>query len=60
MTNTEDKKIDPVEFLAVYQKMQRLSPKALERVNGFIDGISAGFDIAVNQQEQKGAQKKIL
>lgn len=55
MTNTENKKIDPIEFLAVYQKMQQLTPKALERVNGFIDGISAGFDIAVNQQEQKGA-----
>ena len=55
MTNTENKKIDPIELLAVYQKMQQLSPKALERVNGFIDGISAGFDIAVNQQEQKGA-----
>ncbi len=55
MTNTENKKIDPVEFLAVYQKMQQLSPKALERVNGFIDGISAGFHLAAEQQEKKGA-----
>lgn len=55
MANTENKKIDPVEFLAVYQKMQQLSPKALERVNGFIDGISAGFYLAAEQQEKKGA-----
>lgn len=55
MTNTENKKIDPVDFLAVYQKMEKLNPIAFERVCGIIDGISLGFDIAVNQQEQKGA-----
>ncbi|MBQ8180577.1 MAG: hypothetical protein IJ010_01205 [Ruminococcus sp.] len=55
MNENKKETIDPVEFLAVYQKMQQLSPNALERVNGFIEGISAGFDIAVNQQEQKGA-----
>ncbi len=56
MTNTENKKIDPVDFLAVYQKMQQLNPKALERVNGFIDGISAGFNLAADQYEKKGAR----
>lgn len=54
MTNTENKKIDPIEFLTLYQKVNKLKPKTFEYVNGFIDGISAGFDIAVNQQDQKG------
>lgn len=52
MTNTENKKIDPVEFLTLYQKMQQLNPRAFECIKGFIDGISTGFDIAVNQQDQ--------
>lgn len=34
---------------------EKLGTTCEELVNGFIDGISAGFDIAVNQQEQKGA-----
>ena len=55
MKNTENKKIDPVEFLMLYQKVDKLKPKTFEYVKGLIDGISAGFDIAVNQQEQKGA-----
>lgn len=53
MTNTENKKIDPVEFLTLYQKVDKLNPKTFKYVNSFIDGISAGFDIAVNQQDQK-------
>lgn len=55
MTNTEKKNIDPAEFLTMYDKIQRLDPIAFARVNGFIDGISVAFDIAVNQQDQKGA-----
>lgn len=54
MTNTENKKIDPVEFLVMYEKIRNLKPVAIERVNGFIEGISAAFDITVNQQDQKG------
>lgn len=55
MTNTENKNIDPIEFLTLYQKIDKLKPKTFEYISGLIDGISAGFDIAVNQQEQKGA-----
>lgn len=55
MTDTEAKKIDAVAFLEMYQKVDKLKPKAFEYVNGFIDGISAAFDIAVNQQDQKGS-----
>lgn len=55
MTDTKKEKIDPVEFLAMYEKIRQLNPIEFARVNGFIEGINAGFDIAVNQQEQKGA-----
>lgn len=55
MTNTENKNIDPVEFLALHQKIEKLKPKPFEYISGLIDGISTGFDIAVNQQDQKGA-----
>ena len=51
MANTENKKIDPVEFLALYQKMQQLNPRAFECVKGFIDGISVGFDLAADQKK---------
>lgn len=55
MTKTENKKIDPVEFLAMYQKIEKLNQMAFERVCGFIDGISANFNIAADQKDQKGA-----
>ncbi len=29
MTNTENKNIDPVEFLTLYQKIDKLKPKRL-------------------------------
>lgn len=55
MTNTKNREIDPVEFIAMYEKIHKLEPIAIERVNGFIEGISVAFDIAVNRQDQKGA-----
>lgn len=55
MEKTENKKIDPVDFLMMYQKMEKLSPKALERVNGFIEGISAGFNLASENCDKEGA-----
>lgn len=53
MNDTDKKKIDAVAFLEMYQKVDKLKPKAFEYVNGFIDGISAAFEIAVNQHDQK-------
>lgn len=55
MTNTENNKINPIEFLTLYQKIDKLKPKTFEYISGLIDGINVAFDIAVNHQEQKGA-----
>lgn len=55
MTNTENKNIDPIEFLTLYQKIDKLKPKTFEYISGLIDGINVAFDIAVNHQDQKGA-----
>lgn len=55
MTNIDNKRINPVEFIEMYEKIQKLSPIAIERVNGFIDGFVAALDITVNQKNQKGA-----
>lgn len=49
MIENKNQRIDPAEFLAMYQKLQRLNPRAFERVCGIIDGVSVGFDIAANQ-----------
>lgn len=52
MTEMQNKRIDPAEFLAMYQKLQQLNPRAFERVCGIIDGVSVGFDIATNQMKK--------
>ncbi len=52
MIEMQNKKIDPAEFLAMYQKLQQLNPRAFERVCGIIDGISVGFNIATNQMKE--------
>lgn len=52
MTEMQNQKIDPTEFLTMYQKLQQLNPRAFERVCGIIDGVSVGFDIAANQMTE--------
>lgn len=53
MTENKNEKIDPAKFLAMYQKLQQLNPRAFERVCGIIDGVSVGFDIAANCKPTK-------
>lgn len=55
MTDTKKENIDAAALIAMYRKVDKLNPIAFALVNSFIDGINTGFDIAVNQQEQKGA-----
>lgn len=57
MTDTKKENIDAAALLAMYRKVDKLNPIAFALVSSFIDGISAGFDIAVNQQEQKGVRE---
>ncbi|MDE6020137.1 MAG: hypothetical protein K2H01_03945 [Ruminococcus sp.] len=53
MTNIKDTIINPADFLAMYQKIQRLNPLTYERVCGIIDGICIREDISINSFEQE-------
>ena len=54
MAETKINTINPVDFLAMYQKIQTLNPLVFERVCGIIEGIDIGFAAAVKHMNQEG------
>lgn len=47
---------DPVKFLELYQKIEKMNPLACERICGIIDGMSIAVEVA--EKTKGGSQIK--
>lgn len=52
MVETRNSTINPIDFLAMYQKIQAMNPLVFERVCGIIEGIDIGFEVAMKQVKE--------